>query len=60
LVTEGEGFLVETENGKMLSPETLFRNGFKTIFKKMRRAFVSTPSAGSESRCGSRPMPVNS
>ena len=35
-----EGFLFETENGKMLSPETLFRDGFKTIFKKMGRAGV--------------------
>jgi len=35
-----EGFLVETDNRKMLSPETLFRDGFKTIFKKMGRAGV--------------------
>jgi hypothetical protein len=35
-----EGFLFETENGKMQSPETLFRDGFKTIFKKMGRAGV--------------------
>jgi integrase len=35
-----EGFLFETDNGKMLSPETLFRDGFKTIFKKMGRAGV--------------------
>jgi integrase len=35
-----EGFLFETDNGKMLSPETLFRDGFKTTFKKMGRAGV--------------------
>jgi integrase len=34
------GFLFETENGKMLSPETLFRDGFKTILKKMERTGV--------------------
>jgi hypothetical protein len=31
-----EGFLFETDNGKMLSPETLFRDGFKTIFNGFR------------------------
>jgi integrase len=35
-----EGFLFQTENGKMLSPETLFRDGFKTILKKMGRTGV--------------------
>ena len=35
-----EGFLFETENGKMLSPETLFRDGFKTVLKKMGRTGV--------------------
>lgn len=35
-----EGFLFETVNGKMLSPETLFRDGFKTIFRKMGRTGV--------------------
>jgi integrase len=35
-----EGFLFETENGKMLSPETLFRDGFKTVLKKMGRSGV--------------------
>jgi integrase len=35
-----EGFLFETENGKMLSPESLFRDGFKTILKKMGRTGV--------------------
>jgi len=35
-----EGFLFQTQNGKMLSPETLFRDGFKTIFKKMGRTGV--------------------
>jgi len=35
-----EGFLFETANGKMLSPESLFRDGFKTIFKRMGRAGV--------------------
>ena len=34
------GFLFETENGKMLSPESLFRDGFKTILKKMGRTGV--------------------
>jgi integrase len=35
-----EGFLFETVNGKMLSPETLFRDGFRTILKKMGRTGV--------------------
>lgn len=35
-----EGFLFETENGKMLSPESLFRDGFNTILKKMGRTGV--------------------
>jgi integrase len=35
-----EGFLFETENGKMLSPEALFRDGFKTVLKKMGRTGV--------------------
>jgi len=35
-----EGFLFETVNGKMLSPETLFRDGFQTILKKMGRTGV--------------------
>jgi integrase len=35
-----EGFLFETKNGKMLSPETLFRDGFKTVLKKMERTGV--------------------
>ena len=42
-----EGFLFETENGKMLSPETLFRDGFTSIFKNMGRAgvrFYAIPS----------------
>ena len=35
-----EGFLFKTENGKMLSPESLFRDGFKTILKKTGRTGV--------------------
>jgi hypothetical protein len=45
-----EGFLFETENGKMLSPETLFRDGFKTIFKKMGRAGVRFHAFPSQAR----------
>jgi integrase len=34
------GFLFETKSGKMLSPETLWRDGFKAIFQKMGRTRV--------------------
>jgi hypothetical protein len=34
------GFLFETENGTMLSPESLFRDGFKSILKGMGRTRV--------------------
>lgn len=34
------GFLIETENGTMLSPENFFRDGFKTVFKNMGRTRV--------------------
>jgi integrase len=29
------GLLIQTENGKMISPGNFFRDGFKTLFKKM-------------------------
>jgi hypothetical protein len=32
------GFLFETEGGKMLSKENLWRDGFATIVRKMGRA----------------------
>ncbi len=35
-----EGFLFQTENGTMLSPENLFRDGFESVFKKMGRTRV--------------------
>ena len=35
-----EGFLFETRNGNMLSPESFYRNGLKTIFKRMGRTRV--------------------
>jgi integrase len=35
-----EGFLFQTENGTMLSPENLYRDGFETLFKKMGRTKV--------------------
>lgn len=35
-----EGFLFQTENGTMLSPENLFRDGFESLFKKMGRTRV--------------------
>ena len=35
-----EGFLFETESGKMLTPETLFRDGFKTVLKGLGRTGV--------------------
>lgn len=34
------GFLIQTENGKMLSPENFFRDGFETILEKMGRKGV--------------------
>lgn len=35
-----EGFLFETRTGNMLSPESFYRNGLKTIFKQMGRTRV--------------------
>ena len=35
------GFLFETESGKMLSPENLWRDGFATIDREMGREGVS-------------------
>jgi len=35
-----EGFLFQTRSGKMLSPESFFRNGLATIFKRMGRTHV--------------------
>jgi integrase len=35
-----EGFLFQTENGTMLSPESLYRGGFETLFKRMGRTRV--------------------
>jgi len=35
-----EGFLFQTRNGHMLSPESFYRNGLKTIFKRMGRSRV--------------------
>ena len=35
------GFLFETESGKMLSPENLWRDGFATIDREMEREGVS-------------------
>jgi integrase len=35
-----EGFLFQTRSGKMLSPESFYRDGLKTIFKKMGRTRV--------------------
>lgn len=35
-----EGYLFETRNGTMLSPERFYRDGLKTIFKRMGRARV--------------------
>lgn len=35
-----EGFLFQTRNGEMLSPESFFRNGLATIFKRMGRTHV--------------------
>ena len=35
-----EGFLFETESGKMLSPESFYRDGLKAIFKRMGRSRV--------------------
>ena len=34
------GFLIETENGTMLSPENFFRGGFESVLKKMGRTGV--------------------
>lgn len=34
------GFLIETENSTMLSPENFFRDGLKTVFKNMGRTRV--------------------
>jgi len=35
-----EGFLFQTRNGKMLSPESFYRDGLKAIFKRMGRTHV--------------------
>jgi integrase len=35
-----EGFLFQTRSGKMLSPESFYRDGLKTIFKRMGRTRV--------------------
>lgn len=35
-----EGFLLQTRSGKMLSPESFYRDGLKTIFKQMGRTRV--------------------
>ena len=35
-----EGFLFQTRNGNMLSPESFYRNGFATILKQMGRTHV--------------------
>jgi hypothetical protein len=35
-----EGFPFQTRSGKMLSPESFYRGGLKTIFKKMGRTRV--------------------
>ncbi len=35
-----EGFLFQTRNGNMLSPESFYRNGLATIFKRMGRTHV--------------------
>jgi hypothetical protein len=35
-----EGFLLHTRSGNMLSPESFFRNGLATIFKRMGRTRV--------------------
>ena len=34
------GFLIQTENGTMLSPENFFRGGFESVLKKMGRTGV--------------------
>ena len=35
-----EGFVFQTQNGNMLSPESFYRNGLKTIFQRMGRTRV--------------------
>jgi integrase len=35
-----EGYLFQTRSGKMLSPESFYRDGLKTIFKRMGRTRV--------------------
>jgi integrase len=35
-----EGFLFQTRSGKMISPESFYRDGLKTIFKRMGRTRV--------------------
>ena len=35
-----DGFLLQTRNGNILSPESFFRNGLATIFKRMGRTRV--------------------
>ena len=35
-----EGFLFQTRNGNMISPESFYRNGLKPIFKRMGRTRV--------------------
>jgi integrase len=35
-----KGFLFQTRSGKMLSPESFYRDGLKTIFKRMGRTRV--------------------
>ena len=35
-----EGFLFQTRSGKMLSPESFYRDGLKSIFKRMGRTHV--------------------
>ena len=35
-----EGFLLQTRSGKMLSPESFYRDGLRTIFKRIGRTRV--------------------
>jgi len=46
------GFLIQTENGTMLSPENFFRGGFESALKKMgKQACASMHSVASVKRC---------